>query len=225
MKRYQTTTDAVCGMVLTLGYLACAFVILATIAYYIRYLPMLSQVELGNYLPASIPFAGLFLATFLFRRRMFRQDLFHSSYVALLLYAALAFFTAFGWFQDPMHDIALWFRSHGRWGCFGTGYFFRDSTMPWILFFPLLPVVSTHWLLRRGRLSAKRGHTPVYHRSLRIFAGTVAALVAWAGVTYLSELTYFAAKATVLGAAVLSSELFCIALCGRGFLLFGRTAH
>jgi hypothetical protein len=47
---------------------------------------------------------------------------------------------AFDFFRTPMHNVALWFHSHGRFGCNAMeAYGFRvhwlnDLTLPWILF-------------------------------------------------------------------------------------------
>lgn len=47
---------------------------------------------------------------------------------------------AFDFFRAPMHNIALWFHSHGRFGCNAMeAYGFRvhwlnDLTLPWLLF-------------------------------------------------------------------------------------------
>jgi hypothetical protein len=56
-----------------------------------------------------------------------------------------------------MHDIALMFGSHGRFGdtvLNGDGsplYFVTDATMPWLLFGPPLLGVVGHWLIERRR--------------------------------------------------------------------------
>jgi len=66
---------------------------------------------------------------------------------------------SFEWFQDPMHDIALTFGSHGRWGCGtvnedGSPYFLlRDSTMPFILFAPVLLATAAHWVASKRALA------------------------------------------------------------------------
>lgn len=64
------------------------------------------------------------------------------------------------WFEQPMHDIALIFGSHGRWGCQlyddqGPAYLLRDSTLPFILFGPILGTNAAHWLFA-GRKREQR---------------------------------------------------------------------
>lgn len=71
-------------------------------------------------------------------------------------FAAASLLMSLSWFQSPMHDIALTFGSHGRWGCSDVDaggssvYLLRDSTMPFILFAPVLLATAGHWLARRG---------------------------------------------------------------------------
>lgn len=48
---------------------------------------------------------------------------------------------SFGYFKTPMHDIALFFGSHGRFGCRRLhAYFFTDATVPLFLFVPPLVI-------------------------------------------------------------------------------------
>ena len=75
-------------------------------------------------------------------------------------FALASMLMSFSWFQSPMHDIALTFGSHGRWGCSDVNedgssvYLLRDTTMPFILFAPVLVATAGHWLARGGLRSA-----------------------------------------------------------------------
>ena len=75
--------------------------------------------------------------------------------VAALLIAMIASRT---WFDDPMHDLALFLGSHGRWGCLTLDesgrpcYLVRTDTAPIMLFGPLIVLLA--W---RGRRVANRG--------------------------------------------------------------------
>jgi hypothetical protein len=70
-------------------------------------------------------------------------------------FALASLVESFAWFRDPMHDIALFFGSHGRWGCGvfnddgSSAFLLRDDTMPFILFAPVLLAAAGHWLLTR----------------------------------------------------------------------------
>jgi hypothetical protein len=65
------------------------------------------------------------------------------------------------WFRDPMHDIASFFGSHGRWGCGlfnddgSHAFLLRDDTMPFLLFAPVLLTTAGHWLACRHTTAAQ----------------------------------------------------------------------
>ena len=57
------------------------------------------------------------------------RSLLYLAACAVTLWFSLAFFVT------PMHDVALWFGAHGRFGCreLGAGYWLTDRTIPWLL--------------------------------------------------------------------------------------------
>ncbi len=69
---------------------------------------------------------------------------------AFVLASALAFVGAYGFFHGPAHDVALWFGSHGRFGCTtidalgNRTTWFDDRTLPWLLSLPI-PLTWTMW--------------------------------------------------------------------------------
>lgn len=66
------------------------------------------------------------------------------------------------WFRDPMHDIGLFFGSHGRWGCGlfnddgSHAFLLRDDTVPFLLFAPVLLATAGHWLACRRTIVDSR---------------------------------------------------------------------
>jgi hypothetical protein len=73
--------------------------------------------------------------------------------VAFVAASLLAVFGAVVFFQVPAHDIALWFGSHGRFGCTtvdASGHrttWLDDRTLPWLLSLPI-PLLWAIWLSR-----------------------------------------------------------------------------
>lgn len=227
MKQYDTVFDATCGIIFCLGYVICIFVIVATIVYLVWCRVILPTSRLPNYLPVLIPFIAMVIATFRIRRQIFKRNVFNRSHIAFLLYTGLAMFAAFDWFQDPMHDIGLWFGSHGRWGCRAPGYILCDTTMPWILFIPVICAALCHWgVYRRRAARTRRGQTHHAGRISRVVTGVLAAATTCGGVAYVREALagYNAGIATVLCSLVFASELAWLAIGGKGFLLFHETA-
>jgi hypothetical protein len=64
-------------------------------------------------------------------------------------------------FHGPAHDIALWFGSHGRFGCTTIdelGHrttWLDDRTLPWLLSLPA-PLTYLGWHVLRGRRGENR---------------------------------------------------------------------
>jgi hypothetical protein len=71
-----------------------------------------------------------------------------------------AMFAATSWLAGPMHDIALSWGSHGRWGDLlvddrgGQVYVVTSQTLPALIFVPLIALVTWRGaiVLRRARL-------------------------------------------------------------------------
>jgi len=102
-----------------------------------------------------LPFVGTIVAgRFLRQRLRGRQDA-SAAHAWFVAFALASMLSSIEWFKDPMHDIALIFGSHGRWGCRivnadgSPAFFVRDTTMPFLLFAPVLGVVAGHWFARR----------------------------------------------------------------------------
>ncbi len=80
--------------------------------------------------------------------------------VAFVAASALAIVGAHLFVHGPAHDIALWFGSHGRFGCTtvdASGHrttWLDDRTLPWLLSLPI-PVLWAIWLSRQ-----KPAHPP-----------------------------------------------------------------
>ena len=82
-----------------------------------------------------------------------------------LMAATLA---SFSFFDGPMHDIALSWGSHGRWGCMVVDdsgrsvYLVTSQTLPLLLFAPPLIVVASLGMivLRRARLANRPLNPP-----------------------------------------------------------------
>ncbi len=159
MTRYNSPIDAFLGSLLLVGQLACVLILMATVCWSIADWEFGLDIKLIFRL--IVPFVCMFTANWLLRRELFRMRYPTWAYCTALLGISLGMWAAFGWFQDPMHDIALAFGSHGRWGCGGNDafgfprYIIQDSTVPWILFTPMLLAISIHWYSRHRKLIFK----------------------------------------------------------------------
>jgi hypothetical protein len=101
-----------------------------------------------------LPFVGTIIAAQRFRRSLRRRSARPCGHFGFLVCTAAAMLVSFEWFKNPMHDIALLFGSHGRWGCQvfdaeGNPPLLRDSTVPFLLFPPLLLAAAGHWVATR----------------------------------------------------------------------------
>jgi hypothetical protein len=90
-----------------------------------------------------LPYAGMIAAGRNLRRSLSLGEREQVAYALFGLCGVAALLVSFRWFQDPMHDIALWFGSHGRWGCSGpaedgSDFLLNDSTVPELIFLPIL---------------------------------------------------------------------------------------
>jgi len=161
--RFQAIADASCATAVVVGQVTAIAIILATvlhagwsIAYGFEVLEVLSVPDVLGLLP----FAGTVVAG-----RGLQQSLRGGpdkpfAHAWFLGFAFASMLMSFIWFRSPMHDIALTFGSHGRWGCSDVNeggssvYLVRDATMPFILFAPVLVATAGHWLARRSQRSA-----------------------------------------------------------------------
>lgn len=151
-----TRVDVTCAAAVVLGQAVSVGVILATALYwgwcFANGLPPDSNIVL-----LLLPFAGTVVTGRRLQRTLHGRPRRPWAHAWFFGFALASMFASLEWFKDPMHDIALTFGSHGRWGCGvvnedGSPYFLlRDSTVPFILFAPVLVVTALHWLLsRRG---------------------------------------------------------------------------
>ncbi len=75
---------------------------------------------------------------------------------AYLLASALAVLGVWLFFHGPAHDVALWFGSHGRFGCTTVDAqgnrttWLDDRTLPWLLSLPT-PLTLMAWRFARRR--------------------------------------------------------------------------
>jgi len=149
-----TLADATCAATVALGQAVCVAMTLATALYggrcFANDLPLDSTIVL-----LLLPFAGTVVAGRSLQRTKHGRPRRRWAHAWFFGFALASMFASFTWFQNPMHDIALTFGSHGRWGCGiqnedGSSYFLLgDSTVPFILFAPVLVVTAVHWFANR----------------------------------------------------------------------------
>lgn len=146
--------DAVCATAVVVGQVVSGAIFLATVLYG-------GWLAVNGFDPFSfiseirlVPFLGTIVAGRNLRKTLHGRPprpFAHAWFVGFVVASTLA---SLEWFKDPMHDIAAWFGSHGRFGCGVYGedgspaFLLRDETMPFILFAPVLLVTSAHWLVR-----------------------------------------------------------------------------
>ena len=157
MKRYPNTADAAMGLVLVVAAVACITIIVATAAYQIfgriTY-PDSTQPILWS---AYLPFLAMLCGVIVTRHLLLRTRVPTWTYVLLLAVTGLAIPYSLIWFSNPMHDIALLFGSHGRWGCSTINedgsphYLIRDDTVALMLFAPVALATIAHWVWPRRR--------------------------------------------------------------------------
>src|SRR5689334_15498020 len=149
----NAVADAVCAAAVVVGQAVSIAILSATILYIgwcaTRGLQPLSLVGALTLLP----FVGTIVAGRGLRQKLQRRRARPWAHAWFVGFALASMLVSFEWFRNPMHDIALIFGSHGRWGC-GTVnadgspvFFLRDSTVPFLLFAPILVLTAGHWLL------------------------------------------------------------------------------
>lgn len=157
MKHYRNMPDAAFGSVLLLSGTVCALIMLATLVYQITCRMEYPDATQPRLWPAYLPYAAVIASIVFARRHLFGNGVRLWTYSVLAIATILALWFSFMWFRDPMHDIALFFGSHGRWGCSvinadGThGRLIRDDTVPWMLFVPVLLTGVAHLIWTRTR--------------------------------------------------------------------------
>jgi hypothetical protein len=154
MKHYATWADGVFGLVLLVTSVVLFLLIASTLAYF-AWLPTVRGLIPWGQAKLLLPF-GVFIAfAFVVRRRLLGGRVPNWGYQCLLATLCVVVYSSRFWFMDPMHDITLFFGSHGRWGCRalnpdGTPYYLvRDETAPWLLFTPPALVTLLHWIWTR----------------------------------------------------------------------------
>jgi hypothetical protein len=151
-------SERVCDALILIGPVASGALLLATAGYFV-WCAKSGLAVLDFALVAYVVPPLSTIATFvLFRRALARRP--GGDWrlrLALLAALGLTLWCSWTWFGGPMHDIALAFGSHGRFGCETLNedgspvYFIRDGTMPWLLFGPPLLGVIGHGLIQRRR--------------------------------------------------------------------------
>lgn len=154
IRLYRNLEDAACGAAVLVSIVCCSLMLVASVAYYwqIRdylYLFFWWQFVFREGLLLSTVVAGV-----RFRATLLRQTPTSGDYALTLGALAVGCWAAFAWFSWPMHDIALEFGGHGRWGSHelapnGREFFLRDKTVPLLLFGPVIGIVTTHWARSR----------------------------------------------------------------------------
>jgi len=151
----DSVADSACAVAVFVGQVVSAAILLATALY-------LAWCAANGFQPFSfraafvlLPFIGTIVTGRNLRRKLHGRppSLFvHGWFFGFALASMLA---SLEWFKDPMHDIASVFGSHGRWGCRvydadGSPMFLlRDSTVPFLLFVPILLATAGHFLASR----------------------------------------------------------------------------
>jgi hypothetical protein len=147
MRHYKSNLDACYGAMLLLMALMALWISVFAIDWGIHAYAGIPRDLI--YFPLSILIAFAFVA---------RWQLFHCQirwwvYLVLILSSGYVICFDAGWFYNEMHDFALeYFRSHGRFGCHDanySGYIFKDSTAPWILFSPFILATFLHWIFHQ----------------------------------------------------------------------------
>jgi len=174
-----------------------------------------------DYVRNAVPLALFVVAASLARFFLLKGTMPVWVWRTLIVAAMLAVWYSYIWFQDPMHDIALFFGSHWRWGCWAPGYIVRDSTMPWFLFTPVLIAMWWHGGPKKSR---SRGKGRVYVRVLfRVLAGLLAILfflmIPGGIIVAIREKLYLVGILSSLGGGMMAPEFLSFALCGKGIFL------
>ena len=168
MRQYRHISDAALGMILLVVATPCILIILATVVCQIAGCTVPGY-EAPTLWPTHLPFVGMLVGVFITRHHLFGGRVPTWSYLLLLGVTGIAFWFSFVWFEDPMHDIALFFGSHGRWGCGvvnGGGsspYLIRDDTVPWMLFAPVGLAILGHWIRSKTRQAQNNNFDPTTH--------------------------------------------------------------
>ena len=156
MKHYRHVADAAFGAIILIAMVICTIMVLSTVAYLIACRIFGSEsIPVINLLPCLGSFLVFMVAVFIVRYHLFHSSAPGWSYISLLVCTVISLLFAFGWFQDPMHDIALLFDSHGRWGCNlieadgASKYLLHDGTVPWVIFAPVILATVFHWIWSR----------------------------------------------------------------------------
>jgi hypothetical protein len=141
--------DAAFGAVLLVSATVCVLILLTTAGYELSWADS-PYMALPRLWPMCLPYAVLLTSVLITRRQLFRDGPRPRTYVALTVTTLIGFWVSFLWFQFPMHDIAMIFGSHGRWGCQtlradgSRVHLIRDDTVPWLLFAPILVGIALH---------------------------------------------------------------------------------
>lgn len=166
MRNIKHPADAALWLILLASLCVCTCIVLLTVANQLAFLASMSDgMHLSKFAKESptfkiityeaAPFLLMITAVLLTERPLRRGRIPTRIYSFLLCASLLAFGWSFLWFQHPMHEIAMYFGSHGRWGCGVVNadgsyyYIFRDATVPWMIFPPMIVVFITHWIWSR----------------------------------------------------------------------------
>jgi hypothetical protein len=155
----RTVADAGCAAAITAGQLASSAILLATVLY-AAWCASHGSYPLGvtGWL-LLLPFVGTIVVGRSLRRTLRSRPPRRWTHAWFFGFLLAAMVQSLAWFRDPMHDIALLFGSHGRWGCGvfnddgSHAFLLRDDTVPFLLFAPALLATVGHWLAcRRSKL-------------------------------------------------------------------------
>lgn len=147
MKKYPTLADAAFGMVLLcsaiVGVLMMSGIVALNISFWeIYHFPWWTSTVIFMHL-------GVILWV---RKSLHCSNVPLAAYIALGITTALLFLVSLGWLSTPMHDIALFFGSHGRFGCRSPEYWITEDTAPWMLSLPVIIACIGHrwWKKTKG---------------------------------------------------------------------------
>lgn len=156
--RYKCRADATLGAILLYAFCGVALMVVASVIYYFVCFPSCGLAVPTNDVILLTPFFFFLATVVIVRRRLIHACMQTWAYMLLLTATVLAFCFSLGWFRDPMHDIGMFFGSHGRWGCYCPGYLIRDRTAPWLLFGPVVIASVGHWIWNKQRTQITPPH-------------------------------------------------------------------
>jgi hypothetical protein len=151
----DTVAVASCAVAVVAGQVVSVAILVATALYVGWYAANgFDPLSLTNYF-VLLPFLGTIVTGRHLRRALRHRPPPPFAHGLFFAFAFASMLASLAWFKNPMHDIAMLFGSHGRWGCGvydadgSPRFLLRDSTVPFLLFVPILLATSGHFFMSR----------------------------------------------------------------------------